>query len=110
MPNDRISADALCPYYKAHTGQSVSCLWMGGSELMIRFMTPERRTRHIEKYCTAWDYRRCPLAAMMDKAYAGERVMTAKEKAQGRRMLRGSAPLPRPRDISLGNSCAGGGK
>ncbi len=110
MPNDRISADALCPYYKAHTGRSVSCLWMGGSQLMIRFMTPERRTHHIEKYCTAWDYGKCPLAALMEKAYSGREEMTATGTAQRMGMARGSAPGPCPRDISLGNPYAAGGK
>lgn len=66
MPHDTYGASVRCPYYKSHTRTSLVCQWLGGSLVTQRFPSSQRRIRYIRKYCTAWDFGRCPFAAVMN--------------------------------------------
>ena len=95
-------ARVLCPYFVGHSSVTVSCRWFGGRVLTQRFVAPPMRAAHMDRFCACWDYRRCPLAAVMEAAYRARRETPG---------VRPGAlpPDPRSRDISLENPCIGEG-
>ncbi len=70
MPHDNSGASVRCPYYKSHTRTSLICEWIGGSLLTQHFPSSQRRIRYIRKYCSTWDFGRCPFAAVMNCTHA----------------------------------------
>ena len=46
------------------------CQWLAGGQVVQRFHTSQRRIRHMHKFCAAKEFGRCPLAAVMNCAYA----------------------------------------
>ncbi len=97
MPTTAADTRVLCPYYLNHSYQHIHCRFLGGRIITQRFPTPQRRIRHLNRYCSCWAYPRCPLAAIMEAGYRG------RERRMERRTPGTLSPDPCSRDTSLEN-------
>ena len=70
MPHESLNCMVRCPYYRSHARLTLHCLWLGGGAVTQRFASAHRRIRHMRRFCSSYQFGRCPMAAVMNNAYA----------------------------------------
>ncbi len=71
MANGKICIYVRCPYYRREDRKLVQLKCEGiveGTDLYQRFENGDALLKHKDRFCKA-DYRRCPLAAALDRKY-----------------------------------------
>lgn len=61
------AADVICPYYQQDDSMTCSITCEGalpGSTIRHHFENGSAFRKHLAKYCTKWEYERCPWAAV----------------------------------------------
>lgn len=72
MPNDNVSARALCPFFKGAEKKEIRCEGaVDEAATLLVFVSGERRGAHVERYCCG-RYSECAaFRAVIREKYGG---------------------------------------
>lgn len=70
MPNNRLSARVICPFYQSETKVTITCEGpFEDTAIMLRFLGQEKKDAYQQCVCCTFGYTKCKIAAMLMKTY-----------------------------------------